>query len=76
MSVIVNVLGHQHRWLVGGYDLEIGHFKRWIAWWLAGGWWLFAQCLVPAARITSVKFCYSRQINMWNPYAGLKGNAI
>ena len=23
---IIKVLGHQHRWLAGGYDLEIGHF--------------------------------------------------
>ena len=23
---IINVSGHQHRWLVGGYELEIGHF--------------------------------------------------
>ena len=24
--VIIKVSGHQHRWLAGGYDLEIGHF--------------------------------------------------
>ena len=24
--VIMKVLGHQHWWLAGGYDLEIGHF--------------------------------------------------
>ena len=24
--VIIKVLGHQHWWLAGGYDLEIGHF--------------------------------------------------
>ena len=24
--VINKVSGHQHRWLAGGYDLEIGHF--------------------------------------------------
>ena len=23
--VIIKVLGHQHWWLAGGYDLEIGH---------------------------------------------------
>ena len=23
---IIKVSGHQHQWLVGGYDLEIGHF--------------------------------------------------
>ena len=23
---IIKVSGHQHRWLAGGYDLEIGHF--------------------------------------------------
>ena len=25
--VIIKVSGHQHRWLAGGYDLEIGHFR-------------------------------------------------
>ena len=24
--VIIKVKGHQHWWLAGGYDLEIGHF--------------------------------------------------
>ena len=24
--VIIKVSGHQHLWLAGGYDLEIGHF--------------------------------------------------
>ena len=24
---IIKVLGHQHRWLAGGSDLEIGHFR-------------------------------------------------
>ena len=24
--VIIKVLGHQYRWLAGGYDLEKGHF--------------------------------------------------
>ena len=24
--VIIKVAGHHHRWLEGGYDLEIGHF--------------------------------------------------
>ena len=23
---IIKVKGHQHRWLAGGYDLEMGHF--------------------------------------------------
>ena len=23
--VIIKVLGHQHQWLTGGYNLEIGH---------------------------------------------------
>ena len=34
---IIKVLGHQHRWLAGGYDLEIVHCLRWLAWWLPGG---------------------------------------
>ena len=25
---IIKVSGHQYRWLAGGYDLEIGHFKK------------------------------------------------
>ena len=25
---IIKVSGHQHWWLAGGYDLEIGHFQR------------------------------------------------
>ena len=25
-GVIIKVSGHQHQWLAGGYDLEIGHF--------------------------------------------------
>ena len=34
---IIKVSGHQYQWLAGGYDLEIGHFKKWLAWWLPGG---------------------------------------
>ena len=33
-QAIVKVSGHQYGWLAGGYDLEIGHFWRWLAWWL------------------------------------------
>ena len=25
--VIIKMLGDQHQWLAGGYDLEIGHFR-------------------------------------------------
>ena len=25
-QAIIKVLGHQHQWLAGSYDLEIGHF--------------------------------------------------
>ena len=28
VRVITKVSGHQHRWLAGGYDLEIGHFFK------------------------------------------------
>ena len=35
--VIIKLLGHKHRWLTGGYDLEIGHFWKWLACWLPGG---------------------------------------
>ena len=36
-QAMIKVSGHQHWWLAGGYDLEIEHFKRWLAWWLPGG---------------------------------------
>ena len=26
-QVIIKVSGHQHQWLAGGYDMEIGHFR-------------------------------------------------
>ena len=26
--VVIKVLGHEHPWLAGGYDLEIGHCQR------------------------------------------------
>ena len=29
---IIKVKGHPHQWLAGGYDLEIGHFLRWLVW--------------------------------------------
>ena len=34
---IISVSGHQYWWLAGGYDLEIGHFQKWLGWWLPGG---------------------------------------
>ena len=40
---IIKVSGHQYRWLAGGYDLEIGHILKWLAWWLSGGLWLFCK---------------------------------
>ena len=36
-QAIIKVSGYQYRWLAGGYDLEIGHFKKWLVWWLLGG---------------------------------------
>ena len=35
---IIKVLGHQYWWLVGGRDLEIGQFQKWLAWWVPGGY--------------------------------------
>ena len=35
--VIIKMSGYHYRWLAGGYDLEIGHFKKCLAWWLPGG---------------------------------------
>ena len=34
---MIEVKGYQHQWLAGGYDLEIGHFSRWLPWSLPGG---------------------------------------
>ena len=31
------VKGHQYQQLTGGYDLEIGHFSKWLVWWLPDG---------------------------------------
>ena len=37
-QVIIKVLGHQHLWLAGGYDLEIRHFfeiaSMVVTWWI------------------------------------------
>ena len=41
---VIEVSGHQYRWLAGGYDLEIGHVYKWLAWWLPTGQWFSAQC--------------------------------
>ena len=30
-GAIIKGLGHQYRWLSGGFDLEIGHFQKWLA---------------------------------------------
>ena len=32
---MIKMSGHQ--WLSAGYDMEIGHFQTWLAWWLPGG---------------------------------------
>ena len=42
VRVMIKVKGHQHWPLANRYDLEIGHFYKWIAWWLAGGCGFFA----------------------------------
>ena len=33
---IIKLSGHQYWWLAGGNELEIGHFQKWLAWWLPG----------------------------------------
>ena len=45
-QTITKVSGHQYQWLAGGYDLEIGHFLKWLAWWLPGGQWRFCAVLL------------------------------
>ena len=37
LRVIIQLKGNQYSVLASDYDLEIGHFKKWIAWWLPGG---------------------------------------
>ena len=39
-QTIIKVKSHQHQWLPGGYEGDL-KMRRWIAWWLAGEWWLF-----------------------------------
>ena len=36
-QALIKVLGHQYERLPGGYELEIGHFYKWLAWWLPCG---------------------------------------
>ena len=40
---IIKVHGHQHQWLAGGYDLEIGHFwevdSMVVTWWGVSAHW-------------------------------------
>ena len=36
-TTVMKVLSHQYLWLAGGYELEIGHFQKWLAWWLPDG---------------------------------------
>ena len=40
---IIKVSGHQYQWLAGDYDLEIGHFQGWIAWWML---FFFLRCVM------------------------------
>ena len=51
------VKGHQYQWLADGYDLEIGHFKKWQAWWLHGGYsgFLFFSAVVPTDGHNALK---------------------
>ena len=44
---IIKVSGNPYLWLAGGYDLEIGYFQKWLAWWLPGE---FAQYSYGIAR--------------------------
>ena len=36
-QAIIKVLGHEHRWLAGGYDLKITFSEHGGAWWFPGG---------------------------------------
>ena len=56
---IIKVKGHQHLWLAGAYDLEIGHFWRWIARWLAGGYSGFFCFVNSHAILNASRLCIS-----------------
>ena len=51
--VIIKVLGHQHWWLAGGYDLEIGHFLSVAS--MVVTWWIVA--LLPSVSNTASVEC-------------------
>ena len=51
---IIKVWGHQYRWLAGDYDLEIGHFWKWLAWWLPRGYWVFFCTVLASVSFTSL----------------------
>ena len=40
MRVIIKVKCHQHQWLAGGYDLEIGQFLEVAS--MVATWWIVA----------------------------------
>ena len=63
---IIKVLGHQHRRLAGFYDLEIGHFKRWIAWWIVA--FLPSVCLPERYCLTlNLVRALRSWANSWEP---------
>ena len=51
------MLYHQHWWLVGGYDLEIGHFlevdSMVVSWWIVA----FLRCVVSLVLSMSPPVC-------------------
>ena len=44
--MIIKVSGHQYQLIACGYDLEIGHFEKWLARWLSGGLCRFCALII------------------------------
>ena len=57
-AVNVYLKNHHYQWLSGGYDLEIGHFQKWLAYWLPGGSWHFS-CSDHCTRCSYCLHCFS-----------------
>ena len=51
---IIEVSGYQYWWLASGYDLDIGYFQKWLAWWLSCHRWIvvFFFCAVVTLTVT------------------------
>ena len=53
----IEVFSHQCQWLPGGYDLEIGHLKKWLVWWLPSGYWPFSAVHNSSYNLQQYWYC-------------------